>query len=80
MLWVFVQPENMMNAIIRKNEKIVVFFIKESLPVIMESKCTSYLNIPIPLLKTDKYISMGISGTAWKTNLTPFQFYTEQND
>lgn len=38
MLWVFVQPESMMNADIRKNGKCTVFFIKERLPVIMESK------------------------------------------
>ena len=40
-------------------------------------KSTGYLNIPIPLMETDKYINMGISGTTWKTTLTPFQFHIE---
>ena len=31
-------------------------------------------------LDTDKNINMCISGTVWKTTLTPFQFHTERND
>ena len=31
-------------------------------------------------LETDKYINMGISGTAWKKTLTPSQLRTERND
>ena len=62
LLWVFVQPV-MMNADIRMSQMGAVFFIKDSLPDIIKSNCTGYLNILIPPPReTDKYINIDISG------------------
>ena len=79
-VWVFVQPASMMNTVIRKDEKSAVFVITESLPVMRESKCTGYINIPIPLMETDKYINMEISGTSWKILSMAQLFHSGRTD
>jgi len=66
-------------CLIRKNGKSAVFFIKEILPAMRWVNAKGIYKYSIRS-GNDKYINMEISGTAWKTTLTLFQFHTERND